>query len=247
MQQGHIQLNWNDPQELYNTIVSHVMDFPQELEEAAKRQLEIDPNEERSYTIASIVMMKNQKSREARQLLERYLESHKPSAVILTNLAKTYEDDKSKIEILWKAIQLDPNYSSSIDFWLVIIRENEGEEAYYNSLKVLSQLPDTWYPQLYLAREHIENKDLTTTLPLLKHVLNTAPLDSDALLIISGDLGQNGFIQEILDIVLPHYTFTSDNGQHLTQNILQAFYELKKSKEGLAFIENFATRQFFKS
>ena len=147
----NLQESWDNPQALFNVILGNIDEFASELEGAAKRQLEIDDNPERSHSIASIVLSKNKKPFEARKILESYIEEYGPTAVILTNLAKTYEDSTKSEKILWEAIQLDPNFQNGLDFWLAIRKEREGEETYYNDLLALAQLPNTWRPQLYLG------------------------------------------------------------------------------------------------
>lgn len=89
----------------------------------------------------------------------------------------------------------------------------------------------------------MQSKDLEKALPLIKHVLEVAPLESDAMAIISGDLGSNGFVQEIIDIILPRCTYECGDVRGVFQNILQAFYELKMVNEGLALIHKLKPSQ----
>jgi hypothetical protein len=88
----NIQKSWNDPQALFNLIYGNVDDYPDELEEAAKRQLEIDYDPERSHAIVSIVFIKSKRLLDARKILKNYIKKYGPTAAILTNLAKTYEN-----------------------------------------------------------------------------------------------------------------------------------------------------------
>lgn len=70
----NIQLNWNNPQKLYDTILGALRDnFDEDILNAAKRLLEIDSNHERSYCMSSIVLMKNQHIQEAKSLLESHV------------------------------------------------------------------------------------------------------------------------------------------------------------------------------
>lgn len=239
----HIQRSWNDPQTLYNVILGNMDDFPKELEEAAKRQLEIDTIPERGHIMASLILMKNNKFVKARQILENYIATHGSTAAILTNLAKTYDCDQKSEEILWKALQVDPNFKNGLDFWLAIRKERDGEEAYQRDLKTLAQLPTTWLPQLYLCGEYLRSRNLEKALPLIHHVLATAPIESDSLAVISGDLGKNGYVAEIIEIILPRYNHACGEVLGVLQNILQAFYELDMVKEGVAFIDKLTSSQ----
>ena len=233
----NIQQNWDNPQGLYEVILGF-LDFPLELEIAARRLLEIDEIPERSCAIASIVFIKNNKIIEAREIVEKYLSKYSPTAAILTNLAKTYEGKNDVEEILLKAVQLDPNFKNSLEYWLAIREERIGEESYRKDLLDLCKIPNSWRPQLYLSGILLNEKNFEGSLPLFKHVLDTAPLDSDALAVLSGYFGINAYREEIISYVLPFYTYKCQESLGLLQNILQAFYELKRIDEGLSFIQN---------
>jgi hypothetical protein len=63
------------------------------------------------------------------------------------------------------------------------------------------------------------------------------------MVMISGELGPNGFIQEIISIILPRYTHACGEARGVLQNILQAFYELRMINEGLALIHKLKSSQ----
>jgi len=63
------------------------------------------------------------------------------------------------------------------------------------------------------------------------------------MVMISGELGPNGFIQEIINIILPRYTHACGEARGVLQNILQAFYELRMINEGLALIHKLKSSQ----
>lgn len=239
----NLREDWSNAEALYNSIKGALLNgFYEDILESSYRLLSIDSNPERSHTMTSIVLMKNGKENEARQLLETYLEKYGQSAIILTNLAKTYKDIEDSEEILWKALQIDPNIESCLDFWLVIQLERQGKEGYKNGLLRAMKLPNAWAPQLYLTREYLKSNNLKEALPFINHVLNTAPLESEALADISGHLGRNGYIKEVIDIILPHY-----NPQYaslgLLNNILFAYREANDPKNGLSFINKMRNHQ----
>ncbi|MBY0501944.1 MAG: hypothetical protein K2P93_08110 [Alphaproteobacteria bacterium] len=98
-------------------------------------------------------------------------------------------------------------------------------------------------PQVFLIRLYLGDKDFTKALPLINHILKTVPFESVALAALSGTLGGNGYYEEVIDIILPHY-----NPEHycffeFIEYILRCFLELKKPKEGLDFIKKVRTDQ----
>ena len=60
-------------------------------------------------------------------------------------------------------------------------------------------------PQLVTARERLEAKDLAGALILYEQVLAVAGDRADVLVTISADLGINGHVREIVDLVAPRY------------------------------------------
>jgi tetratricopeptide (TPR) repeat protein len=235
----NLQLNWDNPQGLYDTIHGALRDgFYEEILEASNRLLEIDQNPERSNCVASIVLMKNQRILDARSLLENYINQYGSSAIILTNLAKTYNDTKTIKEILWHGILLDPNSEHTLDYWLAIINEQEGKEKYEKGLQKIMNLPNSWLAQMYLAFSKLQDKNLKEAMPLIKHVLKIAPKESQALFGLSGALGKNGYYKEIIKFILPRCTPEIGYREGVIHNILSTFCDLKMPREGLNFIKD---------
>lgn len=227
---------WDHPQQLCAMILAHLDEFSSALEPAALHQMTTDDNPERGHVIASIVLMRNQKYSQARQILDDYIKRYGKSAVVLTNLAKTYEDNEHAEIILEEALQLDPNFANGLDFWLAIRREKYGERGYENDLLHFSKTKHAWRAQLYLANLYLSQKNLERALPLIKAVLKTAPIESDALLSLSGALGQNGYEKELIAFIEKKFDFKGADSLGILQNILQAYYNLGKPDEGLTLI-----------
>lgn len=236
----NINLNWNDPDALYQDIEIALRDeFFTELIKASERLIAIDKNKERSYIVRSIVLMKNNRNKEAKEILQSYINKYGETGYVLTNLAKAYanENNNQKAEeLLLKGLQLDPNQDNAIEWWIAIQNAKGGKPAYLSELKKLSDIKGSWRPQLWLAREALQQKDLPTAIRYYKHVISLAKDEGDVLMQISGDLGQNGYYEEIFKLVLPIY----DPKKHNVWpgiNILQAYLESKKYEEGEKFLK----------
>jgi hypothetical protein len=84
-------------------------------------------------------------------------------------------------------------------------------------------------PQLILARERLEAKDLPGALAMYEQVLATAGDRADVLVTISADLGVNGHVHEIAELVAPRYD-AERHGPATGLNLLQAFLALRQAE-----------------
>src|SRR4051812_47970157 len=60
-------------------------------------------------------------------------------------------------------------------------------------------------PKLAAARERLEAKDLPAALAIYEEVLVGAGDRADVLVAISGDLGSQGHVAEIIELIAPRY------------------------------------------
>jgi hypothetical protein len=77
-------------------------------------------------------------------------------------------------------------------------------------------------PQLAAAREKLEAKDLPAALAIYEQVLADAGDRADVLVAISGDLGSNGYVKPIIELVAPRYD-AQRHGPATGLNVLQAY------------------------
>lgn len=231
----------SNPDELYGTIVLALQNgFFEECLSPARQLVQIDPDKERSATVLGIALMKNNRLDEAQEVLESYLKQNGDSSVILTNLAKVLaakgEADES-IRLLWKALTVDPNQKNALDWWGAIHREKEGEEGFYKALERIAQVPDSWRPQLWLARRLLEQKKIDSAITIYRKVLASVPETGDALMMISGDLGNNGYLAQMLDLILPFYK-PEKHGPTAGLNLIQASIQLGEKETGLKLCDS---------
>ena len=77
-------------------------------------------------------------------------------------------------------------------------------------------------PLLAEARTKLDAKDLPGALAIYEHVLAAAGARPDVLVTISGDLGVHGHVNELIELVAPHYD-AAKHGPATGLNLLQAF------------------------
>lgn len=84
-------------------------------------------------------------------------------------------------------------------------------------------------PRLVAARERIEAKDLPGALAIYEEILATAGDRADVLVTISADLGVNGHLREIVELVAPRYD-AEKHGPATGLNLLQAYLALRNAE-----------------
>jgi tetratricopeptide (TPR) repeat protein len=234
-----LRKNWDNPPGLYGAIVQGLRDeFAEDLLDASAHLVEIDPDPERATTARGIVLMKTGDLDGADEVLRRYHGQHDPSGVILTNLAKVAAergDHARANELLSEALQVDPNLENGLLWWAALARERGGEEAYLEALDAIAEVQGSWRPQLWLARHRLDEGDLTAALGLYNQVLELAADQSDALLMISGDLGNAGYVDQVLELVMPRYV-PERHALSVGFNLLNATVQANRRPEGEALL-----------
>ena len=239
---GNLEKHWEEPQELYNIILMAVNDgFHEHVVDAGKQLYKIDTDKERGACMCAIVLMKNKLLTDAESILSNALEFIPNSGVLMTNLAKVYKDqglhEKSE-QVLLRGLTFDPNQDNGLGWYLAIARERGGKEAYHNALLSIAEYEGSWRPQLWLARECLEAGNKEKALKYYAQCFtNTSTPESDLLMQISGDLGNNGHIADIIALVLPIYDIEY-HGYKVGNNLIKAYVELERYKEAKALVES---------
>ncbi|MDB6115638.1 MAG: hypothetical protein JWQ62_2583 [Lacunisphaera sp.] len=84
-------------------------------------------------------------------------------------------------------------------------------------------------PQLATAREKLKAKDLPAALAIYETVLTGASERSDVLMTISADLGTNGHVREIIELLAPRYD-VEKHGAPAGINLLQAYLATRNAE-----------------
>ncbi|MFM9427639.1 Tfp pilus assembly protein PilF [Variovorax sp. GrIS 2.14] len=235
----NLQQKWNDANELYGLILSGLNDgFATDLRPAAERLVEIDSIPERSHSVLGIVLMKNGQLDAAEATLRAGIAKAGATGTLLTNLAKVFAERGEQAQAdktLWQAVQADPNQRNGLGWWAVIQRERDGEAGYLRALSTAAALPGSWLAQLWLARHHLEHTNFVAARALYVQVLEGGLFDSDALMMVSGDLGNNGQPSLIFELIGP--VFDEHKHHPMTGlNMLRACQDLSKVDEGEALL-----------
>ena len=227
---GNIEKMWNKPDELYGMILSALNDgFRSDVVHAARHLYNIDPDRVRAACVWGIVLNEEGRLNEAETVFKEHIAKHGDAGVILTNLAKVYskQGDARKAEaMLWHALELDPNQDNGMGWYEAIHRERGGDEASVAALRRVAEIPGSWRAQLWLGRAALQRRDLSGALAFYRQALSRVnPVPADALMQISGDLGNAGHLIEIVEIIGPRFDATF-HGLHVGNNLIKAHLDL---------------------
>jgi len=229
---------WNDPKQLAEQIVQALHDnFAEQVKQATERLLALDHESENALILAAIVRMECGALDLAEETIERSLQKHGPSGSALTNLAKLYErrGDKAKSKTtLRRSLDLDPNQDSLL-WWATQAKEERGDPGFVAALEEIAKVPRAWRPQLWIAREKLKQGDRPAALALYEEALASAADRGDVLMMITGDLGNAGALDDLIRLAAPHYT-PEVHGPRAGMNIARAYTQLGRTDEARSLV-----------
>ena len=159
------------------------------------------------------------------------------------NLAKARSAQGDKIEaegLLWQALLLDPNLENAVQWWGAIHRERGGVAGFLEAMQRVAALPESWRAQLWLARDLLAHKQPTRALELYRSVLPLAVEHGDALMMITGDLGNSGYKHDAVHLIAPLYEPTK-HGPFAGINLLQACITIGDASRGREMLRKVET------
>ncbi|HET6843942.1 MAG TPA: hypothetical protein VFK06_20040 [Candidatus Angelobacter sp.] len=228
---GNLKSAWNHPDQLYSVIVNALNDgFLADILHAAEHLYRTDPLPARGACVYGIALMKSNRLQEAEDIFQNYLRQHGEDGSVLTNLAKVYSAQKleQKAEdILWHALEVDPNQDNGLGWYAVLHRERNGEQGWLDALRRVAALPTSWRAQIWLAREALKRRELKDALELYRESLSRAGADvpAELLMQMSGDLGQYGHLPEAVQLTEPHFK-AQTHGLRVGNNLIKAHLDL---------------------
>ena len=228
---GTLKSNWNNAEQLAGVVIGSMNDgFFADVLAAAEQLYRIDPIPARGTCAYGIVLMKNNRLDEAEKVFRDHTKKHGEDGSVLTNLAKVYsarKDDQKADEILWHALEVDPNQDNGLGWYWIIQKERNGEEAGQEALRRIAALPGSWRAQMWLARHALQGRRPEEALSMYQECLARAakPVPTDLLMQMSGDLGNAGHLPEILQLVEPHFDAKS-HGLPVGNNLIKAHLDL---------------------
>ncbi|MBN1587648.1 MAG: hypothetical protein JW937_09535 [Candidatus Omnitrophica bacterium] len=176
---------------------------------------------------------------EVERKIQEHLLAQGSSSDLLYLLAVLQSDTRREEEArqtLWQALQEDPNSLYALSWWGGIHYQEGGLEALAAAMEKAAGIEGAWRPQLWVARSFIEQGKLDPALALYREILPRAAQDTDALLMISGDLGKNGHAEQVLELLLNLY----DPGTHsplFGLNLARACLVTGQKEKGLEICE----------
>jgi len=230
---------WNDADALYSGIVQALQDdFAPQVAGAAERLVEVDQRSERSCVIAGIVRMELGDLAGAERALQLSIDTHGPTGIVLTNLAKVLDrrGDKARaVSTLRQALELDPNQDNGLMWWAALAKEERGEAGYVAALEEMAKVRGAWRPHLWLAREKLRLGQRAQALALHDHVLSVAADQPDVLMAVTGQLGEAGALEDLVRVAAPRYR-PEVHGPSAGMNIVRALKLLGRLDEARAAV-----------
>ncbi|WP_454674282.1 tetratricopeptide repeat protein [Achromobacter pestifer] len=224
---GAIKQHWHDADALAGLIIQSLNDgFIDEMVRPAERLVEFDHNAERAAVLQAIVYLKVGRLDDSEQVLQAFCTQHGETGIVLTNLAKIHaeRDDETKtVEILWRALELDPNQDNGLGWYEAIHHDHGGDAAGIAAMRKVAALPQSWRAQLWLARGELGSHNYAGAIALYQEALSRAgqPVPADLLMQMSGDLGNAGRIADILQLAGPHFQIEA-HGLPVGNNLIKA-------------------------
>lgn len=222
---------WNDPDQLAGFLINGLQDgFASELLKGSERLAGIDTKPDRGAVLHSIALLKSGRIDDSERVLKAHIARHGETGTVLTNLAKVYaerNDTPRMMETLWRGLELDPNLDNAVPWYEVLHRDKDGEPAGIEALRRIAALPGSWRAQLWLARAALQEGDLPGALALYAESLSRTqkPVPTDVLMQMSGDLGNQGHLPELVNLTAPHFQ-AEVHGVTVGNNLIKGYLDL---------------------
>jgi tetratricopeptide (TPR) repeat protein len=237
----------NDPEALSGLIVSALRDgCAADVLESARHLATCDPQPLRAANLLGVVLLQLKRHDEAKHILEQATAKYGEEGSVLTNLAKAYSglgDSEKSEATLWRAIERDPNQDNGLLWFAAIEKDRGGPPAQLAAFERVARLPNSWRSQLWLAREVLSRKDVARATELYREALGRMnPVPTDALMQISGDLGNSGELSLLLELCTPQFDLQR-HGIQVGNNLIKANLDLGRTKEARAILEKLYAQQ----
>jgi len=243
----NLQANQDKPDALYDLIVGALNDeFAADVLDSARRLAATDPQPQRGATVLGVVLLQLKDFAAAREVLERAIAKHGENPYLLANLARAFAalgDDERAQAMIWRALELDPNEPTSLNWLIAAIRERGDAQAVLAAYARAAALPGSWRAQLWLARDALERGDLATAMRFYEEALGRAhPAPADLLMQLSGDLGNRGHTELLVRLTQPRFDLAA-HGLTVGNNLLRAYLELGMFAEARKLLEQLYSQQ----
>jgi len=215
--------------------------FAAEVLDSAAHLAATDPQAERGHVLHAAALLELGRAADAETVLRDFGAKHGDTALSLANLAKAraaQKDSAAALELLWRALSLDPNQDHALAWFATHHREQQGPAGALEAFRRVAELPESWRARLWIAQYHLSQRDLAGALKLYEEALDLAPrpLPADLLQQMSGDLGNHAHLPEILQLAAPYYD-VAHHGLPSGLNILKAYHDLGQLDAARRFLD----------
>jgi tetratricopeptide (TPR) repeat protein len=242
----NLAANRDKPDALYGLIVGALNDeFGADVLESARYLAGTDPQPQRGATVLGVVLLQLRDFAGAREVLEGAIAKYGENSYLLANLARAYEstDPERAQELIWRALALDPNEETSLNWMIATANAKGGQPAVLAAYARAAALPGSWRALLWLARHALEGGDLREATRLYEQVLaGVRPVPADLLMQMSGDLGNRGHTELLVRLTQPHFDL-AEHGLTVGNNLLRAYIDLGLLAEARKLLEQLYTQQ----
>jgi hypothetical protein len=108
-------------------------------------------------------------------------------------------------EGLWESLVRNPNDLEVLRLWVRCREETQGNSGALQALREAAALPRAWLASIWSTRELLAQRKLSTAMAVYRETLDWVPESSLAMQEISGHLGEAGYYQEAIDLLLHRY------------------------------------------
>jgi len=243
-----------------SNLLAHIIEtvFPYvehtHLMKAGQHLYELDPQQPRAVRVWAALLLRSQQFDTAEKVLKQ-ITDHSFNLDLSNMLGGLYLQ-QGKLSLakkqVWGSLQVDPNADLAIDIFCAA----HSSETKDSALLEIAKLPGAWRSRTLYWESLLRKRDIDKLKSDASEVLAgfPRPIPQELLLQLSGDLGNWGYLLELLELCTPHYEPCNydirlgsnmlkanlDLGQvDAAQDLLDRLYELDRPewKETLDFWE----------
>lgn len=222
-----LKAHWNDAELLRLDVLGAMQgNYPSAAREAAMRLLGIDPDPERAFLLQAALLLTLGDLDQAELTLMQYVTHHGLTPTVLAHLGNIqlvrghwpYAAD-----LLWQALEFDPNHPEALAWWESVHATTKGPESVQAALERTAQLPGSWRARARLAARASRLGTIATALDWLRKALVEAPKDGMGWLLVAPELAAS---RTGMDLLLSVY----DPAQHGIQGGLNLLHWLRSQE-----------------
>jgi tetratricopeptide (TPR) repeat protein len=244
----HLERHRDAPAELVPVLVQALRDgFATEVLPFVEHLAQIDPTPERGQVLLAATLLELQRPADAELVLRGLIARRGESPLALVNLARARQvlagPDEAR-PLYWRALELDPNLEDALASYVALEQTGQPASAALAAHGRVAALPDAWRARLWIARQHLEQRQLAPALKLYDEALERAPrpVPADLLQQMSGDLGNHAHLPELLQLTAPYYD-VSLHGLPTGSNLLKAYHDLGQLEAARRLLDQLYAKQ----